>query len=265
MADPLLTQFMDVMYGFLVYFSWWLIPLLVGIIVYKKWNRFPIEADIYEKRNNNIIKTRDRLGRFFDKATGHTKYRLMKAKDVVDVVPFDCLMHTNYKPTNFMELIINKIRPTIGTVVLFKYGSQQYKPIKNDIDPEKIREQLVPHRDKDNQLLYTYKYEVLDPRDKLLTLNFDVIDWDDINTTMNEIADSHRRRIARRDWMVKFLMPLGMLIVTGFICFLFMYLTYNSDMTFCATNVPAPENPNQPAQTDPKIPIVSDVLPAPGS
>ena len=112
------------LYGWPLILALWFIILK---IVHKKW---PVEAIIIEKRGENLIKTNDRAGKYYDSFTGITGYKLQKSKDTVPVINYDWVLHNVVKPTTLFEKLNKFLRPDIGTLFLFRYGSKQYKPIK---------------------------------------------------------------------------------------------------------------------------------------
>lgn len=218
---------------FFLYFSWWVIP--IGFLIYGKikWGRYPIEAIILETRGDNIIKTNDRIGKMHDKSSGHTTYLIQKMGDVIDVLPFETILHCVSKPTNFLEYIINKLRPTIGTVHLLKYGSKQYKPVKIVRDKETHVTGFETIKDKDGNDIVVNRVLPFDIRKHLGVIDFQIIDWDDVNTTMNEIENSRMRRIAKWDSWSKFLLPIAIIAMAVMLSIVIIYLTYDAQMTFC--------------------------------
>jgi len=218
---------------FIAYFSWWIIPIFLLIVGKVKWNKYPIEAIIIEKRGDNIIKVNDRIGRWFDKETGFTRYRLQKMGDVIDVIPFENVLHSIYKPTNIFEWLVNKLRPTAGTVHLLKYGSKQYKPVKITRGEETHTTGFQTIKDKEGKEILVERVLPFDIRNYLGVLNFDVIDWDDVNCTLSEIEASRLRRLAKYESWAKFVIPVAMIAVVGVLCIIFIYLSYNISMETC--------------------------------
>ena len=147
-----------------VFLYGWPILFIVGLYVLKKrWERFPIEAIIYEKKGDNLIKTNDRIGKRYDKLTGVTYSQLLVAKDTIPMLDYDCILHTANKPTNFLERIINLLRPTAGAVFLFRYGSKQYKPLRTGLK-EDSKLKLKECKDNEGQPIFQYMYNQFDPR-----------------------------------------------------------------------------------------------------
>lgn len=268
MAATVLGELLSYITIFLIYFSWWVIPILFLIIAKVKWSKFPIDAIVLEKRGDNLIRTNDRIGRNYDSGTGHTTYRLLKMKDTIDVLPFDCVLHYAIKPTNILEYIINKIRPTIGSVFLLKYGSKQYKPVKVMSSNKGLLAQdekgnfisVKEMLDKDGQTIYTQNLQLFDIRDHLSIIDFQVIDWDDVNTTLNEIENSRLRRIAKWDMLGKLLLPIAIVAMAVILAIVITYLSYDSQMKFC--NVPSTAQPTQPvvpSNQTMQIPIITQM------
>ena len=233
MVSPILTEVLWYVQTFFIYFSWWVIPIGFLIVAKVKWSRFPIEAIILEMRGDNIIKTNDRIGKNFSKGTGHTTYLIQKMGDVIDVLPFECILHSNYKATNFLEYIINKIRPTIGSVHLLKYGSKQYKPVKIVRDKETHVTGFQTIKDINGQDIVVNRVLPFDIRNHLGVIDFQVIDWDDVNTCLNEIENSRLRRIAKWDTWAKFLLPLAIIAMAVILSIIVIYLTYDAQLQFC--------------------------------
>ncbi len=218
------------------------------------WSRYPIEALILEKRGESYIITNDRCGKRFDQNTGHTTYQLQKRRDVIDVLPFKTIMAKKHVNTNFLETLISKLRPTEGVVTLLNYGSKQYKPVnitQNDTGLRVEDEQgnifaVEAVRDNNGNVVYQEKMKPFDLREQLPEVNFEIIDWDDVNTTLNEMENSYKRRIAARETWAKFLMPLALIGVVAIVCIVMLYLTYSSDIQFCNAPVQVIEQPFEP-------------------
>lgn len=258
MAGTLLPQTLSYLRFFFIYLAWWVLPLGFLFFGKVKWSRHPIEAIILEKRGDNFIKTNDRIGIHRDKNTGHVTYRLLKNGDTIDVLPFDSILHNTIQDTNILEKLINKLRKNVGTVHLLKYGSKQYKPIKvtstnkgvlgednegNIISIKKVK-------DSKGNDTYCEHIEPFDIRKHLGFIDFQIIDWDDVNTTINEIENSRIRRIAKWESWGKFLLPLAIIGVTGVIAIVVIYLTYDAQLQFCeAAQVAQPAQPFQPNES----------------
>jgi len=246
------TQSLHYLWIFIAYFSWWVIPVMSLLVAKVKWGKWPIEAIILERRGDNIVKVNDRIGRRYNKQTGHTHYILQKMGDIIDVIPFETMLHCTVKPTNFPEWFVNKLRPTVGCVHLLKYGSKQYKPIKVISSDKGLMAQdengnfiaVKEMLDAEGKTVYHQNLQPFDIRDHLGVMDFQVIDWDDVNTTLNEIENSRLRRLAKFESWAKFTVPIAIIAVVGIICVIFLYLTYDAQMQFCQSAAPAtPEEP----------------------
>lgn len=208
--------------GLIVKWGWWVFVLGAMFIAKKKWSAYPIDVVIIEKRGENLIKTNERAGRKYDKETAVTYYQLQKSKETMPVYNFEWMMHNVNKPTNLLEKLISILRPTIGTVFLFKYGSKQYKPInvKENKNTENILK-LKELKNKDGTSLYKYEYNQFDPRWVLDELDFEVIDWDNMNFMVQEQRASMMRRTTGMAWMKQLAVP-AMIIAGSVIASLFI-------------------------------------------
>jgi len=204
--------FWESLYQFLFY-TWPFILLITLFILRKRWKRYPLEAVILEKRGENLLKTNDRVGKFEDKNADMTYYRFWKTKETMPVYNFDWVLHSRPVNTNFLEKLINLIRPTIGTIFLFKYGSRQYKPISVSQNPDK-KVKLKEVKGENGETLYTYQYAQFDPRWVVGALDFDVIDWDNMNFMVQEQRASVMRRSRKGEKLLAFVIPITILIVT---------------------------------------------------
>lgn len=257
MVETVLGSLMSYVTVFFLYFSWWVIPIGVLIFAKVKWSKFPISAIILEMRGDNIILTNDRIGKREDKGSGHTTYRIQKIGDVIDVLPFESILHTVFKPTNFLEYVINKLRPTVGTVHLLKYGSKQYKPVKIIRNKETHVTGFETIKDKNGQDILVERVLPFDVRKQLGVIDFQIIDWDDVNTTLNEIENSRIRRIAKWDTWAKFLLPLAIIAMTVMLAIVVIYLTYDAQLQFCSA-------PPQPTPETASLPTANQTLKVPG-
>lgn len=188
----------------------------------KKYERYPIDVIIIEKRGENLIKTNERAGKQEDKITGVTNYQLSKSKETMPVINFEWMLHNADKPLNFFDKIVNFLRPTIGTVFLFKYGSRQYKPLnlkQKDGTADSLN--LKALRKADGTLVYQYMYDQFDPRWVLGLLDFEVVDWDNMNFMVQEQRASVMRRAKGLDWMKQLAVP-AMMIAGAVIVGLFI-------------------------------------------
>ena len=202
-----IVGFWDSLYSF-IFYTWPFLLLAVLFILKRKWKAYPIDAVIIEKRGENLIKTNDRIGRSFDKLTNMTSYKLAKAKDTIPVLNYEWVLHNKAVNTNFLEKIINLLRGNEGTIFLFRYGSKQYKPINITENSKGIKQKLVPMKDEKGNDIFRYQYAQHDPRWVLGTLNFDVIDWDNMNFMVQEQRASMERRKRKSDRMLQYLIPI---------------------------------------------------------
>jgi len=189
--------------------------LLIFVLIVKSWRKYPILCCIFEKRGENIILTNDYAGKINDKYTDTTYYQLRKTKEKIPVVNFETIIHTSYKATNFIEGILNRLRPIAGTVFLYKYGSSQYKPIivKKNNSVNMILKEI---KDK-NGSKYITIYESFDPRKNFKNLDFDVIDWDNMNFLVQEIKTTLERRRKSSEFWKNVVIPLAILGITALV------------------------------------------------
>ena len=235
----------------------WPFILLIGILILKfKWKSWPIDVVIIERRGNNLIKTNDRAGKYVDSYTGITGYKLMKAKDTVPVINYDWVMHNVSINTTFFDKFVNILRGNVGTLFLFRYGAKQYKPV------------VIKHNDKRKQILKEIKdpngnpillriYEQFDPRKHLGALDFEVIDWDNMNFMVQEQRASFERRQKQGKWLKEIVVPIAIIIVTALVAIIMIKFSY--DYAMAMKGGPSPEE-SKPAQ-QPNVPIISDMLP----
>ena len=68
----------------------WPFFILFGLVVAKmRWKQWMIDVVIVEKRGKNLVKSNDRAGRYLDKFTGLTGYKLLKSRDTIPVIEFE--------------------------------------------------------------------------------------------------------------------------------------------------------------------------------
>ena len=208
-------------------YGWWLF-LIVGIYAMKKrMERWPMDVVIYEKKGDNLIKTNDRLGKRFDKVTGVTYSQLLKAKDTIPMLNYDCILHCSNKHTNFLEKIVNILRPTAGTIFLFRYGSKQYKPIKTNIKGDS-KLKLTEIKDAEGNPVFQYMYNQFDPRVSIGQLEFEVVDWDNMNFMVQEQRASVIRRARKGEFWAKTLIP--MVIIGACVVIAIFILKFSADV-----------------------------------
>lgn len=234
----------------------WPFILLFAIVGAKiKWKPWVIDVVILEKRGKNIIKTNDRAARYTDKFTKLTGYKLMKSKDTIPVVEYNWILHNTPKHTNLLEKLIHILRPTLGTLFLFKYGSKQYKPIITGMNEEE-KMQLISEKDNNGKSIIVQRYAPFDPRGYLNAVKMEVFDWDNMNFAFQEMRASFERRKSKDQWIKTILMPIAIIAASTMISIIM--IKTSADFTPALT--PATQNlANQPAAT-PNIPIIGDVF-----
>lgn len=199
--------------------TWWIFIIVGLFIMKKKYSNYPIDVVIIEKRGENLIKTNERAGRQVDKETQVSFYRLKKSKETMPVYNFEWMLHNSDKPMSIFEKIVAFLRPTIGTIFLFKYGSKQYKPI--NVTDKNSPIQLKEIRNPNGESVFTYQYNQFDPRWVLGVLDFEVVDWDNMNFMVQEQRASMMRRSGSLDWLKTLAVP-AMLIAGTVIVALFI-------------------------------------------
>lgn len=236
---------------FFMFWFWWAI-ILVGIFImkflYKNWK---VEAVIIEKRGDNLIKSNDRAMRFIDPYTGVTGYRLQKAKDTIPVYNFDWVMHNAAVPTTFIEKLINLLRGNVGTIFLFRYGSKQYKPVKIK-QGDKIKTVYKSVKSEKGEDVYVKIYKPFDPRDILGELDFEVVDWDNMNFMVQEQRASMERRKKKGDFWKQVVIPIMLLAITALVCIVMLKFSFD---------YAAQVRGSAPPQAPPKVPIIGDFVP----
>ena len=201
--------------------GWPFFLLIAMFIARNRWKAYPIDAVIIEYRGENLVKTRDRAGLKFDKETNFSRYQLAKSKETMPVPDYDYVMHNADKPTNFLEKLVDILRPTQGTIFLFKYGSKQYKPLNiNRKKGEKL--QLKEHKDPQNRTLYHYQWAQWDPRWVLNALDFEVVDWDNINFLVQEQTNTLERRKKKGEFWKSLAIPAMAIAGTVVLCIVMM-------------------------------------------
>lgn len=250
-----LFAFFDTIWFIIKWFWWAGILLYIGILKLL-WKNWPLEAVIVEKRDNNLIKTNDRIGKFYDKYTGMTGYRLQKNKDTIPVPNFDWVMHNVYKPTNLFERFVNLIRGNAGTVFLFKYGTKQYKPIHiREKGRVTTRYQAIKGEDGKEKIINIYV--PLDLRDKLGVLDFKVVDWDNINFMVQEQRAVIERTKKKKDFWMAVAVPLILIGVSAIVCIVMFKFSYDYSISMRGNAQPQQNTEAEP----PKIPVISDLIP----
>ena len=242
--------------GLALKYGWPFIILAALVFAKVKWKNWPVDVVIIERRGNNLIKTNDRAGAYEDKFTGMKGYKLLKTKDTMPIVEYDWIVHNIQTHTNILEKLINLIRPTLGTLFLFKYGSKQYKPITAQLNG-KAKIHLEEIKNVEGKTLYTQKYQQFDPRGSLEAVEFEVQDWDNMNFMVQEIRASFERRQKSGTWIKTILMPLAMIGGAIMVSIIMMKFSYDHSLTLssaCPSNI-------QPKAETPNIPLLNNVIP----
>lgn len=256
MASQLVTLMQDI--GTFLKYGWVLILAIWFIFIYYRWKNWVIEAIIFEKRGNNLVKTNDRARRYYDSFSGINGYKMLKSKDTIPIMDFDWILHNVATPTNFFERFINLVRGNAGTIILFKYGSKQYKPIQI-IQGDKAKIEWKELKDaKTGEPIFYYTYYPIDPRDKLAGLDFEVMDWDNMNFMIQEQRASIERRKAQKSWLYTIAIPAIMIAGAALVALIMIKFAYDWSLAIKGQSAPSqaqPENPN------PNIPVIGDIIP----
>ena len=254
-AIDLLIEVFDAVKFILTWF-WWVI-LLVWILILKiRWKKWPLDVVIIEKRGNNLIKSNDRAGKYINTYDGVIGYKLQKAGDTIPVVNFEWILHNNAIATTVFEKFTNWIRGNAGTIFFFKYGTKQYKPIKITKDGKaELKYQEI--KDEKGNLIVIGVYRQLDPRNKLGALDFEVVDWDNMNFMVQEQRASIQRRQKKSEFWKGVAIPL--IIIGAAVIFSIIMIKYGYDygMSMRTDGQPATQAPAE----KPNIPIISDIIP----
>jgi len=237
-----------------IFWGWPFILIIIAFIAKSRWKDWPVDVVIIEKRGDNLIKTNDRAGKYNDRYTGITGYKLKKSKDTIPIVNYEWVLHNNNANTNLLEKIINLLRPTIGTIFFFRYGSKQYKPIK--INPKSnLNAGLKEIKNKDGSVNFIRIYQQFDPRDKLGALDFEVVDWDNMNFMVQEQRATFLRRQKKGEFLKQILIPLGAMVIAALVCLLMMKFSYDWAVGMRETQAELPK------AESPTIPLIGDVIP----
>ena len=208
-------------------FYTWPFLLLVYVWINKvRWSKYPLEAVIIEKRGENLIKTNDRVGRFFDKFSEMVFYKMKKSGDTIPIYNYDWVLHNVAVPTNILERYINILQGNTGTIFLFRYGSKQYKPI-NVRENGQAKVKLVPIKNEKGETIYSYQYVHFDPRQLMGLIDFEVVDWDNINFMVQEQRASMVRRAKKNEWLKNMVVPLA--IIAGSVLVSLFILKFSFD------------------------------------
>ena len=255
MADPLIVIFSYLnTIGIFLLYSWPFFILVWLLILKAIWRNWPIDTVIIEKRGNNLIKTNDRAGKYFDAYSGITGYRLQKAKDTLPVINYDWVLHNVAINTTLFDRFINLIRGNVGTLFLFKYGAKQYKPVLiKQNGQKKFIYKLIKNTNNEPVLLRIY--EQFDPRKHLGALDFEIIDWDNMNFMVQEQRASFERRQKKNEWLKQVLIPLVALAVAAIVCIIMIKFSYD----YAIAMKGGTQNIDTKAKS-PDIPVVSDII-----
>ena len=244
---------------YLILFWGWPFILLAWIFILKfMWKKWPVDVIIIEKRGENLIKTNDRAGKYVDPYTGMTGYILRKPKDKIPIVNYEWVLHNVVVHTTIFDRLVNLIRPTAGTIFFFRYGSKQYKPIiitQNN----KIIKTFEEIKSKDGKPIYNNVYQQFDPRKVLGALDFEVVDWDNMNFMVQEQRASFERRRKKGEFLKQILIPLGALVIAALVCIMMIKFSYDWAVGMRGMTALTPTE-SQPA-TVPDIPFIKHILP----
>lgn len=232
--------------------------LIGGLWLYKKrLGRYPIEAIILERREDNLVAFNDVVGKRIDRHTGLTYSHLKASKDTIPVINYEWLVHRKLKATNLLEKIVNFLRPYEGTIFLYKYGSKQYKPINMKSPNGKIVREFKAIKDKDGNPIFVEIFNQINPHKKLANIDFEVIDWDNINFMIQEQRATDERRRAKKNWLAQYAVPLAMIGASAVILIIAMYFSVQLAKGSVAVTSNSGGQKAQPA----KVPIVGDIIP----
>lgn len=235
----------------------WPFAILAWLVASKiMWKNWPVEVVIIEKRGDNLIKSKDRAGRYLDNFSGLTGYKLLKAGDTIPVIDFNWILHNADKPTNILEKLVKILRPDIGTLFLYKYGSKQYKPLKPIHDKQAPMEWETIKDDNDKEVIVT-KYQQFDPRGSLKVIDFEVVDWDNMNFMVQEMRTSFERRQKKSAWIKEIAVPAMMVAATLLLCIIM--IKFGFDYSKGLQTTPMPRAATE--ATTPDVPLVGNVLP----
>ncbi len=232
------------------------VPLIFVVFIFtykRRMSKYPLDVVIYELRENNLVKTNDRAGRFF--LDGIHQYKLKKAKDALPIPAYEWINHCSMVSTNIFDKIASWFQPTIGSLILYRYGSKQYKPVK--IKENGVTKYVFKKLTNGN---YIKDYKPVDPKKEFQPLKFEVIDWDNMNFMVQEQrATFIRRQRIKEKW--EKLVPF---MVMGLIVFAFILSLYFSTelIKFGASGVNNQPTVETPPPTNTGVPLVGSLIPA---
>jgi|SRR3972149_2041851 len=233
------------------------ILIILFFFVYRKiLTAYPIEIGIKERRGTNIVWTRDRAGKFF--TDGIYKYKLRKSGDTIPILNYDWILHATYTATNLIEKLNNFISGGVqGYAELYKYGSKQYKPIKT-ITPKGEIKETQEIKDKEGNPVLIEVYKQINPHKRISDIDFEVIDWDNINFMVQEQRATDERRRKKESWWAKSAVPIAAIAIAGLAVIFAFY--FSADLVSQAMNQ-AMGQARESQQPEPaKIPIIGDIL-----
>jgi len=187
--------------------------LLVASLLYykKKLKLYPIAAIIIERRDNNLIMRTDRIGRV--REFGIWKYRFRKAKETIPNPDYNWIVNGTYTPTNFFEKIAFKFDTPVGFAYFYKYGSQQYKPVKIKLRDKEgkitgnFKTAFKPIRDAHGNKVFIKQIVQINPFEKMSVPDFEIVDWDNMNFIVQEHENTEARRKKKDDFYKRILIP----------------------------------------------------------
>lgn len=249
---------------FWMYVGWWLVPLVVIFIYKKRLSAYPIDVVIYEKRGNALIKTNDVAGRFSEPVNC---YKLKMSKDTIPIPQYDWVLQCMHRPTNLFEKIVNMLVGKIGSITVFKYSSKQYKPVQVKLNDNNFKWELREVRDSKGNPVYVNILSPINPNTSFSKLDFEVIDWDDINHMTQEL----RAIATRRSPIMKFLEKYGAMIaiVLAIIALIIAGYYYKEMLIDAGSRYQAMTTPSRPSTPEqeqqqiaqqPDIPLIGDLV-----
>lgn len=213
-----MANFVEIIKLFFLTTGWWLIPIIIIFVYKKRLGKYPVECIIYEKRGENLVHTNDMAGRFEDPVT---EYKLKKSKDTIPIPNYDWILQNTTKPTNLFEKFSAILTGKIGTITLFKYGSKQYKPVDVKVGDKVVRK-FKEVKGKNGETIWITVYEPINVKKEMSRLDFDVIDWDDINHMTQELRAITMRRSPIKGFLEKW----GPMIGLGVVAMVIIVTTY---------------------------------------
>lgn len=204
------------------------IILVVALFAYKKRLKlFPIAAIVIERRDNNLVIKTDRIGRVNE--AGIWKYKFRKSKETIPNPDYNQIVNGTYTPSNLFEKIAFMLDAPIGFAFFYKYGSQQYKPVRIRLkdaegnQTEQFKTVFKPTRDEYGNKVYVKQTVQISPFSKMVIPEFDIIDWDNMNFIVQEHENTDNRRKKKEDFMKKILIPAMIIGVAAVIFIVAMY------------------------------------------